>query len=252
MTFDVATLALLFLAGGLAGFVDSIAGGGGLIALPALLAAGLPPHEALATNKLQGSFGTLSASVNYARLGLMRLRELLEGVAFTFVGAAAGAWAVQQFEAGFLRDLVLAMLILIFIYTLLSPRLGFQPGPRRVPALLFYMLAGLALGFYDGFFGPGTGSFWTLALILLMGLGLKEATAQTKIFNFTSNIVALAVFIAAGLVVWPAGLAMGAGQLAGAWMGSTMVHRRHARFVRVFFLLVVAATIARLAWARME
>ena len=250
MSIDILTHLLLFIAGAAAGFVDSIAGGGGLIALPALLAAGLPPHQALATNKLQGTFGTFSATVNYARLGMMQPRLLVQGIVFTFLGAVAGAWAVQQFEADFLRDVVLAMLIVVFLYTLATPRLGFQPGPRRMSSGLFTLSGGLLLGFYDGFFGPGTGSFWTLALVLLMGQGLKQATAQTKVFNFTSNIVALVVFIASGLVVWSYGLVMGAGELLGAWAGSTLVHRRHASFVRLFFLLVVAATILRLLWER--
>ena len=239
---------LLFAVGVFAGFVDSIAGGGGLIALPALLAAGIPPHQALATNKLQGSFGTFSSTLNYARLGLASPRSMVLGIVFTFIGAAAGAWAVQQFSAGFLGVLILVMMTAIFIYTLMTPRLGFRPGPRRLPRPLFYMAAGLLLGFYDGFFGPGAGSFWTLALVLLLGLGLKEATAETKAFNLTSNLVALAVFIASGLVIWSVGLAMGAGQLLGAWAGSTMVHRRDVSFVRLFFLLVVAATIIKLAW----
>ena len=245
---DLLILALLFLAGGFAGFVDSIAGGGGLIALPALLAAGVPPHQALATNKLQGTFGTLSATTNYIRLGHMRLGELLPGIAATLAGAALGAWAVQQFSAGFLKGLIIVMMMAIFLYTLLTPKLGLEPKPHRIPHWLFHLLFGLLLGFYDGFFGPGTGSFWTLALVLLLGLDLKAATARTKVFNLTSNIVALVVFIFSGLVIWRIGLAMGAGQLAGAWAGSTLVHRRDVSFIRVFFLLVVAATILKLLW----
>ncbi len=241
---------LLFAAGGLAGFVDSIAGGGGLIALPALLAAGVPPHQALATNKLQGTFGTLTASTNYIRLGLMNPRELVLGVVATLIGAGLGAWAVQMFSAGFLKDLIIVMMAVIFLYTLATPKLGLEPAPHRIPHWLFYGLAGLSLGFYDGFFGPGTGSFWTLALVLLLGLNLKAATAQTKMFNLTSNIVALVVFIASGLVIWRIGLLMAAGQVAGAWAGSTLVHRRDVSFIRVFFLIVVAATIAKLAWER--
>ncbi len=248
MTFSLLTHVALFLTGVFAGFVDSIAGGGGLIALPALLAAGIPPHQALATNKLQGTFGTLTASANFVRLGLMHPRKLISGILFTFTGAALGAWAVQLFSPGFLRGLIIIMMSAIFIYTLLTPKLGLEPKPHRVPHWLFHSAFGLILGFYDGFFGPGTGSFWTLALVLLLGLGLKAATAQTKIFNLTSNLVALAVFIASGLVIWSIGLAMGAGQMLGAWAGSTLVHRKDVSFIRIFFLAVVAATIAKLAW----
>ena len=248
MDFSPLVLLLFFIVGASAGFVDAVAGGGGLIALPALLAMGVPPHQALATNKLQSAFGTFSSTMNYARLGLSSPRRMLTGIIFTFLGALTGAWAVQQFSAGFLGVLILVLMIVIFFYTLLTPKLGFKPGPRRLPRPLFYVLGGLLLGFYDGFFGPAVGGLWTMALVLLLGLGLKEATAESKGFNLTSNIASLAVFIPAGLVVWPVGLAMGAGQLLGAWAGSTMVHRRDVSFVRVFFLLVVAATIIKLAW----
>ncbi len=243
--------AVMFLVGMLAGFVDSIAGGGGLIALPALLAAGVPPHEALATNKLQSSFGSFTAALNYARHGLVRARFVFTGVVFTLVGAALGAWAVQLFPAGWLKDVVIALLVAMLVYSLARPRLGLTPGGARLPGGAFHVLFGLLLGFYDGFFGPGTGSFWTMALILLLGLDLKAATARTKIFNFTSNIVALVVFVQAKLVIWPLGLAMGAGQVLGAMVGSGLVKRRDVAFIRPFFLVVVAATILKLVWDRL-
>ncbi len=246
MELDTLTYAFLFLAGGMAGFVDSIAGGGGIITLPALLAAGIPPHQALATNKLQSTFGSFTAVSNYTRLGLVKPLALVEGVLFTLIGAALGAWAVQQFPADFLENLIVIMLIIIFLYTAFSPKLGYEAGKQKISPRLFYALAGLSIGFYDGFFGPGTGSFWTMALIVLLGLDLKHATAQTKLFNFTSNVVSFAVFAYAGLMLWTVGIVMGAGQIAGAYAGSTLVHRRDVGFIRVFFLVVVAATIVKL------
>jgi uncharacterized membrane protein YfcA len=243
---EFSTLFLLFLAATLAGFVDSIAGGGGIITLPALLAAGIPPHQALASNKLQSSFGSFTAAMNYARLGLMNPKELYIGVFFTFVGAAIGATVVQFFPAGRLESLIVLLLIVIFIYTAFTPGLGMEAGPHRIAHTLFYTLFGLLIGFYDGFFGPGTGSFWTMAMVLLLGLDLKAATARSKLFNFTSNIVSLGVFIHAGLVLWSVGIVMGAGQMVGALLGSTLVHRRELKFIRIFFLLVVGATILKL------
>ena len=242
----------MFAAGAAAGFTDAIAGGGGLIALPALLAAGVPPHQALATNKLQASFGTFTSALNYARVGLMPKRHLLMGVIATAAGALAGALLVRQLAADFLRPLVIIMLALMFLYMLLAPQARLGEGKQRLPPLAFYPLAGMALGFYDGFFGPGTGSFWIMALLLLAGFGLKPATAQAKVFNFTSNVTALALFAASGLVIWSYGLVMGAGQVVGAFAGSTLVHRRHARFVRLFFLLAVGATILRLLWTELQ
>lgn len=247
MELDIFTLVLLFFAGAFAGFVDSIAGGGGIITLPALLAVGIPPHQALATNKLQSSFGSFTATYNYTKKGLLHPKKLLVGVVFTFLGAASGAIAVQYFDAKFLESFIIVMLIVIFIYTLLSPNLGAIHRKAKISQLLFYILFGFTIGFYDGFFGPGTGSFWTIALILMLGLNLKAATAQTKLFNFTSNIVSLGVFIYSGLVLWVVGIVMGAGQIIGAYLGSSMVAKKEVKFIRYFFLVVVGVTIVKLS-----
>ncbi len=247
MDMGTATLFLLFLAGLLAGFIDSIAGGGGIITVPALLAAGIPPHQALATNKLQSSCGSLTAAANYSRLGLMNPGELIIGFVFSFLGAVGGAITVQFFSGDFLENLIIIMLVILFVYTLLSPQLGFRQRQHKIKHSIFYVIFGVLIGFYDGFFGPGTGSFWTISLVVLLGLDLKQATAQTKLFNLTSNVVALAVFLYSGLVLWRAGLAMGAGQVIGAFCGSTLVSRKEVRFIRVFFLCVVAATIIKLS-----
>ena len=248
MEFDILTLFLLFLAGFGAGFVDSIAGGGGIITLPALLASGIPPHFALGTNKLQSSFGSFTATVNYAKRGLYEPKKVLEGVFFTFVGAALGAYIVKFFSAGFLTNFIIVMLIVLFIFTLFNKNLGLKTKARRMKPLVFYTLFGLAIGFYDGFFGPGTGSFWTIALVLLLGLDLKAATAQTKIFNFTSNIVSLIVFVISGVVLLKVGIIMGVGQIIGAYSGSTLVAKKEVIFVRYIFLIVVAATIVKLVY----
>ncbi len=238
----------LFLAGLLAGFVDSVAGGGGLIALPALLSVGLPPQLALGTNKFQGCFGTLSASYNYIRKGKASLEEAWVGILFTFLGALLGAWLIQRMEAAFLERLIPILLAVVFVYTLLTRRLGFEPRPPIVSKGLFFSLTGLSLGFYDGFFGPGTGSFWTVALIFFLGYDMTRGAGTTRIMNFASNIVALAVFVAGHNVLWSAGLCMAGGQFLGARLGSNLAIRNGARFIRPLFLTVVFLTLVRLGY----
>ncbi len=234
--------------GFVAGFVDSIAGGGGIISLPVLLSVGILPHEALGTNKLQGSFGSFTAAVNYARKGLVSFKQIIPGVLFTAVGAMLGTVVIQMLSVEFLRHVIPLLLVAVFLYTLFSPDMGRRESGPKLPALLFYGMAGLLLGFYDGFFGPGTGSFWTLAFVLFLGLDLKKATAHTKITNFTSNIVALVVFVMGGKVLFFAGIIMGTGQMVGAFLGSKLVIRNGVGFVRVFFLTVVAVTVTKLVY----
>ena len=242
------SLVLLWLASLVAGFVDAIAGGGGLITLPALLAAGLPPHLALGTNKLQSSFGSLSAALHYRQGGLVRFREVWLGVIFTFVGAASGTIAVQALSKGLLLWVIPILLSGVLAWTLVTPRLGEEAHTPRLRESLWLPVAGLALGFYDGFFGPGTGTFWTLFMVAGMGMELKSATARTKVVNFTSNITSLGAFALGGHVILLPGLVMGSGQFLGARLGSRLVMRRHARLVAVVFRVVVAATVVKLLW----
>jgi uncharacterized membrane protein YfcA len=236
--------ALLVLAAAVAGFVDSIAGGGGIITLPALLAAGLPPHLALGTNKLQSSFGSLAATLRYRAAGVIRIRDLVPGILATAAGAALGALAVGAVDATFLKVLIPVLLVVIVIFLAIKPRFGLDASKRRLPPLAFWLGAGLLIGFYDGFFGPGTGTFWAMALVGLLGLEMTGATAATKVANFTSNVVSLAVFLAAGTVLFPIGLAMGAAQAVGALLGSRMVLKRGAGFVRAILMIMSAFIVA--------
>ncbi len=179
----------VFLAGILAGFVDSIAGGGGLITVPALLAVGLPPHLALGTNKLQSVLGVGTALRHYRGSGLVRIRDWWQAMVCTFCGAATGTLLIQQLSPDFLTWAIPLLLLLILIYTLASPDLGAKTARARMNPRLFQIGGGLLLGFHDGFFGPGTGAFWALALVTLVGLDLRRATAATKVMNVTSTIV---------------------------------------------------------------
>ena len=238
--------ALLFAVGLMAGWVDAIAGGGGLIALPVLLSLGLPVPLALGTSKFQSTGGTLVATWHYLRSGWVDFRACRLGIAATLVGAVLGTLTVQRLDPHQLGRLIPWLLAAVLLYTLLRPAVGATDQPPRMRSGLFYSVFGLGLGFYDGFFGPGAGLFWALSLIVLQGHNYARATAHTKVMNLTSNLVSLALFASAGLVQLGAGLAMAAGQIVGARLGARRVLQRGAAFVRPVFLTVVALTLLRL------
>jgi len=231
--------------------VDSIAGGGGIISLPVLLNLGLSPGLALGTNKFQSSFGSVSASWQYVRRGLVSLRECRLGILLTLFGSLLGAFAVQHVSLKLLEQGIPVLLAGIVVYLVFQPRIGLENRPARMGASSFYLILGLGLGFYDGFFGPGTGSLWAIAFVLLLGQNLTHATAHTKVMNAASNLASLALFASAGLVQIGAGLAMAAGQILGARLGAGLVVRKGARFVRPAFLVMAALTILRLLWLNM-
>ena len=241
---------LLFVVGLCAGLVDSVAGGGGIISLPVLLNLGMPVSLALGTNKLQSSFGAVMAATRYARHGLLDRRACRTGIIATLIGALAGAGTVQLVDARFLEAAIPWLLGGIVIYTLARPQLGEQDHPPRFAPGVFFTAFGLGLGFYDGFFGPGTGSFWTIALIGLQGQNFLKATAYTKVMNATSNLASLALFACAGQIHLASGLTMGAGQLVGARLGAGLAVKRGARFVRPVFLTMVVLVMLRLIYVR--
>ena len=246
MEFDLLSYAIFFVAAFLGGFIDAIAGGGGLITLPAIMAMSVPPHLALGTNKLQGVFGSFTATLNFTKKGLIDYKECFVGIVFTFIGALIGATLILFLNANFLKIIIPFLLIAIFIYTLFMPKIGESDRAAKMNERLFYVIFGLILGFYDGFFGPGAGSFWMFAMVALIGLNLKKAVAHTKALNFTSNIVALGVFIAGGQILWLVGFLMAVGQILGAYFGSNLVIKKEVKFIRTMFLIVVAATICKL------
>ena len=241
-------LPLLFAAAFIAGLVDSIAGGGGLITVPVLMGIGLPPQVALGTNKLQASFGSGSAMLHFVRAGTVKLSDCWLGILWTATGAAFGVWAVQLLDPTLLKQLIPWLLAAIALFTLLSPRLGAEDVHARMKTGLFYLLFGLAIGFYDGFFGPGTGSFWTMALMMLLGYSMLRATATTKVMNFISNIVALFFFLSVGQVRFVEGIVMGIGQFLGARIGSKLVIKRGTAFIRPVFITMVLALVGRLIY----
>jgi len=239
---------LLVLAGAGAGFIDAIAGGGGMIALPALLWAGLPPQIALGTNKLQSTCGTMLAVAHYSRAGLIQWRPLRLAIAITFVAAAAGAWAVAVMDPDILRRIVPVLLVTVAVYMALNRKLGELPGAARLGMTAFALIFGTVLGFYDGFFGPGTGSFWMVACVLTLGQDLRAATGTTKALNITSNVAALIAFAFAKCLRLDVGLAMIGGQLVGSRLGAGMVIAHGSRVIRPLFIAVALLMALRLAW----
>jgi uncharacterized protein len=229
-----------------AGFVDAIAGGGGLLTVPALLLFGFDPVAAVATNKLQGTFGTASATLTFARARLIDWRDALPMAAAAFVGAVGGAMTVKLLPTSVLLAVMPALLVAMAIYFALSKKLKDEDARRRIAPLAFTASIAIGVGFYDGLFGPAAGSFYLLGFVTLLGFGVRRATAHTKLLNFASNLGSLMLFIMTGAVVWPAGLAMAAGSLAGAQIGSRLALRHGARLVRPLLVLVSCAMALKL------
>ena len=241
-------LALLILAAFAAGFIDSIAGGGGLLALPAILLAGAPPVTALATNKLQGMFGTASAALHYARAGQVDLRAQAGPALIAAVAAGAGALLASRLPAEAIRAAMPVLLIGVALYFGFRKGLNDDDRIERIREPAFNATAVPGLAFYDGVLGPGTGSFYMLGFVALRGHGLLKATAHTKLLNFASNIGAMAVFVVVASPWWLVGLCMGAAQFAGAQLGSRLAVRIGAGLIRPLLVTVSVALALRLLW----
>ncbi|WP_185983913.1 TSUP family transporter [Aureimonas mangrovi] len=245
MTVDL-VFVLLIAAAFAAGFIDAIAGGGGMVTVPALLIAGLDPVSALGTNKLQGLFGSGSATVAYARRGLVDLRALLPVAGIAFLGGIVGGLLAIVLPPDLLATLLPFLLIAIAIYFAFKKGLSDVDRGRRISPAFFTMLVVPLIGAYDGLFGPGTGSFYMLAFVGLVGYGVLKATAHTKLLNFASNLGSFAVFAAAGSIHWKLGLAMGVAAILGARLGAMSAVRFGARLIRPLLVVVCLVLAVRL------
>lgn len=234
----------------LAGFVDAVAGGGGLVTVPALLLAGLPPVAALATNKMQSVVGTAVAAFTFWRRGFVDLRSLVPAIALTFAGSFTGAIVVKKLDTSALSTAVPVALIAIALYFLLAPQLNDKDRSPRLRFAWFVPVMGAVIGFYDGVFGPGTGSFMTMAFVVLFGLGLTRASAHTKVLNVTSNLAALALFIPSGDVMWPVAAVMAVGQVAGGYIGARTGIRFGAKIIRPLIIVVSMSLAVKLLFFR--
>lgn len=242
---------LLFLigVGFVAAFIDSVVGGGGLISLPALLFTGLPPNLVLGTNKLAGTMSSLTSTVSFLYSGKIDRKLGLRLFPLSFVGSVAGSYAVHLIPTAFLKPLVVTLLVAVLIYTLLKKNWG---GLSTFSGLhgwrVIALVAGaIAIGFYDGFFGPGAGSF-LIFMYLFVGLDFVGASANAKVLNFASNLASVITFFALGSVnVWY-GLPMGLAMIAGAIVGTQLAIRKGSTYVKPLFILVTTILIGKQIW----
>lgn len=241
-------VALLILAAFFAGFVDAIAGGGGLITVSVLLLAGFSPLQALATNKLQGLFGTGAAAMTFSLKGHVEISKQYFSAVLAFVSAALGAALISYIPADNIRFILPFLLIAIALFFWLKPGLDDQSRAQRMRPTLFVATIVPAIGFYDGFFGPGTGSFFMLAFVSLAGHGILKATAHTKLLNFASNVGGFIVFAMAGAVVWKIGLAMGVAQILGAQIGARLAINKGARLIKPLLIVACLVLASKLLW----
>lgn len=245
-------LVIATFASALAGFVDAIVGGGGLILLPALFALypSAPPATLLGSNKSASVWGTLFATWQYSRRVHLQWRVLLPAAALSMTGSFVGAWVVTQVSPDFLRRLLPAILLAVLIYTLMKKDLGRHHAPRFAgrAELWATCAVGVSIGFYDGFFGPGTGSFFVFLLVRWLGYDFLNASVAAKLLNLSSNAAALVLFTWTGHVWWHMALPLAMANVAGSLLGTRMALQHGAGFVRLMFLGVVSALIVKTSY----
>ncbi len=252
MELDLSLVLLLALCAFGAGFIDAVVGGGGLIQVPALFTA-LPQHAPatlFGTNKIASIAGTSMAARNYLRKVRVEWPVLAPAFACTLVGAWLGARTVAWLPRDAVRPVVLVALVLVAVYTLRRRGMGEMHAPRHTLARrrALAMLAGLLIGFYDGFLGPGTGTFFIFWFVRLLGYDFLSASACSKVLNWASNFASLAFFVPAGHVIWPVALSMAVANMAGGFAGSHAAIARGSPFVRRAFVGVLVVTIGKFGW----
>ncbi len=251
LAFEPSVLLILCAVAFVAGFIDAVAGGGGLLTVPALLTAGLPPHVVLGTNKLAATFGSFTASLTYYRKQLFNPAYWHRSILFTAIGAVLGTFVVDMISKQALEKILPLLILLAAIYTLFN---RMQPDDKlQLPAknakLYWQQRAqGLTLGFYDGIAGPGAGAFWMVSTMALYRINLLLTCGVARTMNFISNGFSLVAFIALGHVNFTLGIAMGLCLMAGAWLGAHSAIKFGSRFIRPMFICVVIAIALRLAW----
>ena len=231
-------LTIICILGFFAAMVDAIAGGGGLISLPALLMVGVPPHLALGTNKFAASLASLNSSITFARSGKVHFQLIKWQIPLTLIGAFLGAWAVLGVSSDFLNKAVLFLILLVGIYTLVHHNLGMENRFKGLNSsnIILGCLFAMILGFYDGFFGPGTGSFLIFSFIALFGFDFVAASANSKVLNFTSNFASLLMFAWNGKILYAYGIPMASFMILGSYVGTRLAIHRGAGLVKPVFV----------------
>jgi uncharacterized protein len=246
MHLDVDTILLVILFGFLAAFIDSVVGGGGLITIPALLFAGLNPAAAVATNKVAGTMGSLTSTYMFYRSGNLELKSVMKFFPLSFIGSLVGAWTVHIIDPALFKPLMLVMLVVVAIYTIKKKEWGSVSTFERLKpkGLLLFAAVITAIGFYDGFLGPGTGSFLIFAF-LFIGYDFLQAAGTAKLLNLGSNVAALILFIILGQVHFAIGLIMGISGVFGSIVGSRFAIKNGSGYVRILFIVVTTVMILK-------
>ncbi|MFJ7748412.1 sulfite exporter TauE/SafE family protein [Arthrobacter sp. NPDC097144] len=248
---QLATILLVVVAGLAAGWIDAVVGGGGLLQLPALLLIpGITPVQALATNKMGSIFGTTTSAVTYYRRAHPDLKTALPMAAVALLGSFGGAALAVSLPSSLFKPIIVVALIAVAIFTALRPTVG-ELTKLRHTGRRHYGTAigiGLAIGFYDGLIGPGTGSFLIIAMVTFLGYNFLAASAKAKIVNMATNLGALAFFLPNGALLWGVGLILGIANMVGGYVGARMAVKQGSKFIRIVFLVVVGALICKLGY----
>lgn len=246
MELDIVKVFVLSFFGFVGAFINATVGGGGLITLPALLSVGLPPSAAIATNKLAASMGNLTSFLTFFKAGKIDLKLIGPILPFVFIFSMIGAWTVHLMDSELLRPLIIVMLIIVLIYTLAKKNWGqlAERKPFNWKRGIIFFSSLVLLAFYDGFFGPGTGSF-IIFVFLIMGFDFLEAAGNAKLLNFMSNIAALTMFLILGEVVFTYGLIMGISMIVGSFFGTKFALKKGTSFVRMLFIVMTIILIMK-------
>ncbi len=249
----MASILLLCCFAFMAGFIDAIVGGGGLIQLPAyfILQPQLSLIQTLACNKTASFFGTIVATVSYVKRVKIDWKHLQPAIVSAFIGSFSGALLVSFIHKEQFMPFIICALLLVLVYTILKKNLGLHPNHKDLSTTTYYLYSigtGGIIGFYDGLIGPGTGSFIIFALIVLFGYDFLRANANAKVLNCVTSVSALIFFFIKGAIVWHIAIPVAASNMAGNYLGAHLAFKKGSGFIRVFFIVVVLALIAKLSY----